>query len=114
MSFAKITWTKIDEAPALATHALLPIVLNTYTGLRGVPDQVVEAADGVGMSNAQRLRRHLRRDGESSLPDLLPAHVDVDGRILVEAHNGRTAGIGRHGGGFPGQGNAFAASFVGS
>jgi len=23
---AKITWTKIDEAPALATHALLPIV----------------------------------------------------------------------------------------
>ncbi len=26
MSSAKITWTKIDEAPALATHALLPIV----------------------------------------------------------------------------------------
>ena len=26
MSTAKITWTKIDEAPALATHALLPIV----------------------------------------------------------------------------------------
>ena len=24
MSSAKITWTKIDEAPALATHALLP------------------------------------------------------------------------------------------
>jgi isocitrate dehydrogenase len=26
MAPAKITWTKIDEAPALATHALLPIV----------------------------------------------------------------------------------------
>jgi len=26
MSFAKITWTRIDEAPALATHAFLPIV----------------------------------------------------------------------------------------
>lgn len=26
MSSATITWTKIDEAPALATHALLPIV----------------------------------------------------------------------------------------
>jgi len=26
MSSAKITWTKIDEAPALATHTLLPIV----------------------------------------------------------------------------------------
>jgi len=26
MSSAKITWTKIDEAPALATHCLLPIV----------------------------------------------------------------------------------------
>jgi len=26
MPAAKITWTKIDEAPALATHALLPIV----------------------------------------------------------------------------------------
>ena len=23
---AKITWTRIDEAPALATHSLLPIV----------------------------------------------------------------------------------------
>ena len=26
MSTAKITWTKIDEAPALATHCLLPVV----------------------------------------------------------------------------------------
>ena len=26
MSSAKITWTWIDEAPALATHCLLPVV----------------------------------------------------------------------------------------
>ena len=26
MASSKITWTKIDEAPALATHALLPVV----------------------------------------------------------------------------------------
>jgi isocitrate dehydrogenase len=32
MSSAKIIWTKIDEAPALATHALLPIVQAYATG----------------------------------------------------------------------------------
>lgn len=41
---------------ALVLYALLPIVLNTFTGLREVPARVVEAAEGVGMSGAQRLR----------------------------------------------------------
>ena len=35
MASSKITWTKIDEAPALATHALLPIV-QAYTRGTGV------------------------------------------------------------------------------
>ncbi|MGK0484493.1 MAG: isocitrate dehydrogenase [Planctomycetota bacterium] len=35
MSSAKITWTKIDEAPALATHSLLP-VLQAFTHGTGV------------------------------------------------------------------------------
>ena len=35
MSSAKITWTKIDEAPALATHSLLP-VLQAFTKGTGV------------------------------------------------------------------------------
>ncbi len=35
MSSAKIIWTKIDEAPALATHTLLPIV-QAYTKGTGV------------------------------------------------------------------------------
>ncbi|MFQ5529731.1 MAG: glycine betaine ABC transporter substrate-binding protein [Gemmatimonadota bacterium] len=41
---------------ALVLYALLPIVLNTFTGLREVPSEVLEAADGVGMSSRQRLR----------------------------------------------------------
>jgi len=41
---------------ALVLYALLPIVLNTFTGLREVPAEVLEAADGVGMSSGQRLR----------------------------------------------------------
>ncbi len=41
---------------ALVLYALLPIVLNTFTGLREVPPEVLEAADGVGMSSRQRLR----------------------------------------------------------
>ena len=35
MATAKITWTKIDEAPALATYALLPIV-QAYTRGTGI------------------------------------------------------------------------------
>src|SRR5690348_1827127 len=41
MPSAKITWTKIDEAPALATHALLPILRAFFKGT-GVE---VETAD---------------------------------------------------------------------
>jgi isocitrate dehydrogenase len=41
MPSAKITWTKIDEAPALATHALLPIV-QAFTKGTGVE---IETAD---------------------------------------------------------------------
>ncbi len=35
MKDAKITWTKIDEAPALATYSLLPIV-NAFTNAAGI------------------------------------------------------------------------------
>ena len=38
---AKITWTQIDEAPALATHSLLPIV-QAFTKGTGVE---IETAD---------------------------------------------------------------------
>ncbi|MET3877561.1 ABC transporter permease/substrate-binding protein [Chitinophaga sp. OAE865] len=40
---------------ALFLYALLPIVRNTYTGIRGVDPNVTEAATGMGMSRRQML-----------------------------------------------------------
>jgi osmoprotectant transport system permease protein len=42
---------------ALSLYSVLPILRNTVTGLRGVDPAVIEAADGVGMTPAQRLAR---------------------------------------------------------
>lgn len=41
----------------LAALTLLPIVLNTIAGLRMVPDHLIEAARGMGMTNGQILLR---------------------------------------------------------
>ena len=41
---------------ALALYALLPIVRNTVAAQLGVAREVIEAADGVGMTRSQRLR----------------------------------------------------------
>ncbi len=41
---------------ALVLYALLPIVVNTFTGLKELSAEIIEAADGVGMSGRQRLR----------------------------------------------------------
>jgi osmoprotectant transport system permease protein len=41
---------------ALVLYALLPILRNTYTGIRQVDPAVVEAATGLGMTDGQRLR----------------------------------------------------------
>jgi osmoprotectant transport system permease protein len=40
---------------ALFLYALLPIIRNTYTGIREVPETVIDAARGMGMSRSQRL-----------------------------------------------------------
>ena len=40
---------------ALALYALLPIVRNTYTGIRGVDPAVVEAGRGMGLTESQLL-----------------------------------------------------------
>ncbi len=42
---------------ALFLYALLPILRNTYTGIREVEPSVVEAARGIGMSDGQILRQ---------------------------------------------------------
>ncbi|WP_419827280.1 ABC transporter permease/substrate-binding protein [Sphingomonas sp.] len=41
---------------ALTLYALLPILRNVIAGLRGLDPAVVRAADGIGMTRAQRLR----------------------------------------------------------
>ncbi|MCA9652691.1 MAG: ABC transporter permease subunit [Myxococcales bacterium] len=41
---------------ALFLYALLPIVRNTYAGVRGVDPELVEAARGMGLTDAQVLR----------------------------------------------------------
>ncbi len=40
---------------ALVLYALLPIVVNTFTGLKELSPEIIEAADGIGMSARQRL-----------------------------------------------------------
>ncbi len=42
---------------ALAVYSLLPVLRNTVVGLSGVPLDVIEAARGMGMTEAQSLRR---------------------------------------------------------
>jgi osmoprotectant transport system permease protein len=41
---------------ALVVYALLPILRNTYTGIRSVDPAIIEAATGIGMTPRQRLR----------------------------------------------------------
>ncbi len=60
----------IGAAPALIAltlYALLPIVVNTYVGLRNVPEGVRDAARGMGMNPTQSL---LRAELPLSLPFL--------------------------------------------
>src|SRR5207302_8434802 len=40
---------------ALTLYALLPLIRNTYTGIKGVDRAVVEAGRGMGMTDAQLL-----------------------------------------------------------
>jgi osmoprotectant transport system permease protein len=42
---------------AICVRALLPILLNTYAGLLTIPQHIIEAARGMGMTNAQILWR---------------------------------------------------------
>jgi osmoprotectant transport system permease protein len=53
-------WFGIGNLPVivgLILYALLPVLRNTETGLRGVDPAVVEAARGTGMTSLQVLRR---------------------------------------------------------
>ncbi len=59
LAFLFVIYQLLGDVPAitaLVLYALLPIVLNTFTGINEVPPQLVEAARGLGMSSWQRLR----------------------------------------------------------
>ncbi|MBN2445809.1 MAG: ABC transporter permease subunit [Phycisphaerae bacterium] len=45
----------VPAITALVLYALLPIILNTYTGLNEVSPALIEAANGLGMSGRQKL-----------------------------------------------------------
>jgi osmoprotectant transport system permease protein len=54
-----VRWLGVGWMPALAAlalYALLPVVRNTYTGIRSVPEPVSDAARGMGMSRWQIVR----------------------------------------------------------
>jgi isocitrate dehydrogenase len=71
MKTAKIVWTKIDEAPALASYALLPIV-QAFTKGTGIEIETADislagriiATFPERLTEAQRLPDHLARLGE--------------------------------------------------
>ncbi|AYC30417.1 ABC transporter permease [Paenisporosarcina cavernae] len=42
---------------ALIIYALLPILRNTYTGIKGVDSSIIEAGKGMGMTQSQILRQ---------------------------------------------------------
>lgn len=48
--------SKPNAIIALFLYSLLPIIRNTYTGLKEVNPALLEAGTGMGMSNVQRLR----------------------------------------------------------
>jgi osmoprotectant transport system permease protein len=58
--FLIVQFTSIGRFPALVAlvlYALLPILRNTYTGIRQVDPNVIEVARGMGMTNRQILMR---------------------------------------------------------
>ncbi|ACF13102.1 isocitrate dehydrogenase, NADP-dependent [Chloroherpeton thalassium ATCC 35110] len=65
---AKIIWTEVDEAPALATYSLLPIV-NAFTGVAGVP---VETRD-ISLSGRIIANFPENLTDEQKIPDELTA-----------------------------------------
>ncbi len=49
----------IGMKPALLTmtlYAIMPVVVNTFSGLEGIPPEQIEAADGLGFTPLQKLR----------------------------------------------------------
>lgn len=59
LAFLLILIGKIGVIPAvtaLTLYAFLPIIQNTVTGLEGVPQHLIEAAQGMGMTKGQQIK----------------------------------------------------------
>lgn len=57
LAFA-VPFLGIGEKPAIMmviVYALLPIIKNTFTGISGIDQRTLEAADGIGLSQWQKL-----------------------------------------------------------
>lgn len=77
---SRIGISGIGFAPAfvaLVFYSLLPVVGNTVAGLGALPPSVIEAARGMGMTSAQRLRN-------IELPLALPAILTAIRIVLVQ------------------------------
>ncbi|MDN8823221.1 ABC transporter permease subunit, partial [Staphylococcus aureus] len=48
---------RIPAIIALVIYALLPILRNTYTGIKEVDPSLIEAARGIGMKTGRRLSK---------------------------------------------------------
>ncbi|WP_281280622.1 ABC transporter permease/substrate-binding protein [Salibacterium salarium] len=60
LGFMILLLNEIGTLPAvvaLAVYALLPVLRNTYTGIKEVDSAIIEAATGMGMSSFRRLRK---------------------------------------------------------
>ncbi|HHS92000.1 MAG TPA: NADP-dependent isocitrate dehydrogenase, partial [Campylobacterales bacterium] len=74
MSLPKIIWSKIDEAPALATYSLLPIV-NAFTKAAGV--SVVES--DISLAGRVLASQGLAEDELSKLGEVV---LQPDGNVI--------------------------------
>ena len=48
---------KVPAIIALVLYSQLPIIRNTYTGLKNVPSSLIEAGKGIGMGNWTRMKQ---------------------------------------------------------
>lgn len=55
LSLVDLGLGKVPAVIALVLYSQLPLIRNTYTGIKNVPPHLVDAARGMGMSPAQRL-----------------------------------------------------------
>ena len=71
---------KVPAVIALILYSLLPIIRNTYIGIKNVPSELVEAGKGIGMGGLTRLR-------EIEIPMAIPVMTSFSTRFLIFSLN---------------------------